>query len=102
MKIDKEQKKYLEENRAVYQFVKSKGWKICKGKLMERIDDLQSIMNVDGKTAEEVLLDVKTRKLIVQELLDWVKSIDGQAEQYEGNLDSLDETEDSYIVTEEE
>ena len=79
---DESQKKYLTENKHLYKFVKSRGWAIAKNKLMERIDDLQSIMNVDGnQTPEQVVLDVKVRRLVSTELLDWAKGLEGQTNQ---------------------
>lgn len=96
-----EQKKYLNENKAVYRFVKSRGWVIAKNKLMEKIDDLQSIMNVDGKTPEEVVMDIKVRKLVCNELLDWVRSLEGQAQQFENNETLLPREQKDYIIREE-
>lgn len=97
MKQTIEEKKYLKENKALYKFIKSEGWKICKDKLVEQINDLQSIMNVDGKTADEVFIDIKVRKIVVEELVRWVDSVEGQANQFENNMDSPGEKVDSFI-----
>ena len=102
MKINPEEKKYIQENKSVYRFVKSRGWKICKDKLMKQIEDLQSVMNVDGKSAEEVFIDIKVRKLVVEELVGWLNSIENQATQFEGNIISPDETDESPYDIEEE
>lgn len=95
---EKAERQYLRDNKSVYQFVKSRGWTIAKGRLMDQISDIQSIMNVDGKTADEVLIDVKVRKLLVEELLKWVKSVEGQAAQHEADGLQKEEEEIDHVI----
>jgi len=100
LKQDKETKEYLDENKAIYQFVQSEGWGFVKGKLIKQIDDLQSIMNLEGaKTPEEMVMDIKVRRIVIEELLRWLGSVEGQAKQFEGNEGSLDERDrPSHII----
>jgi hypothetical protein len=98
----KEQKKFLLDNKSVYRFVKSRGWVIVKNRLLEQINDMQSIMNVEGnQTPEQIVIDLKVRRAVCEELIRWVKSIEGQAEQFENNETSLPQEQKSYIMREE-
>lgn len=74
MKADK-------KNKALLKMVESDGWKVAREKIMNRIDDLQSIMNLESVKPEELVTEVKVRGLVVQELVDILKEIEGEAEQ---------------------
>lgn len=89
---DKEQKKHDDENKALARLVSSKGWQVVRDIVSNKVSDLQSVLNVDGLTAEEVMLDVKVRKLMVKELVDFLGEVEGRVAQYESNDLSPDET----------
>lgn len=99
--MDKERREFIKENNKLVRFVESEEWTYVKGLLMEKINDMQSIMNLEGTlTPEEIILDIKTRRGVVEELVRWVKEVEGKVEQYLANdvNDSLKEK--SYILRE--
>lgn len=100
--MDKEERKFHNDNKKIFNFVKSKHWPLVRDAIYQRIEDIQSVMNVDGLTAEEVFIDIKVRKLLATELLDLIRSIEGQAMQYEQNELNPDESEVSYILRQED
>ena len=83
--MSKEDKKYKEENKELIATVKSEGWKVVRQKLFDRINDLQSILNLDDVKPEDLLTEVKVRGLVVKELHLFLQEIEGQVNQYEGN-----------------
>lgn len=96
--MDKAQQEHLKKNKEVYEFVTSDGWKYVKSEIVKNIEDLQSIMNIDGDTPEAVVLDIKVRKNVMAILLEWLRDVEGMTAQYESNEFSSDETEMMYII----
>lgn len=97
-KARKEKNQFNKENEAVYNFVKSDHWKLIEDKFMERINDLQSIMNIEGKDADAIFFDMKVRRALIEEMLGIIKDFKGQATQYEQNELSPDERGMSTII----
>lgn len=78
--------------------VKSEGWAEAKQMLIERMMDIQSVMNVEGKNEKEVFEDIKLRKNLISEMKDWIADIEGTVSQYEGNKAPVIEEEPDHIV----
>lgn len=72
------------------------GWSIAREKLIERIQDLQNAFNIEDKTADEMLVDLKARKIATTILWDWLQDVEGTAKQLESNTLTL--TKEDYIV----
>lgn len=88
-KLDKETLNVINDGEEIKRLVESIGWQLAKKRLVERIIDLQSVMNVAGDTAETVVIDLKARRIAVDLLLEWLKDVEGTAKQHESNKDML-------------
>lgn len=102
MRQEKEEIEHKKKNKAIYDFVSSDGWKYVKGQMLDTISDLQSIMNIESIDPEAVSREIQVRKNVIDILKEWLESIEGQANQYELNEFSLDESEYMHIVRREE
>jgi hypothetical protein len=82
--MDKETLQVQAEGQMIADYMKSDGYRWLKDRLMEKIMDLQSIMNVDG-TPENVIVDLKARRMAVETLVSLIKQLEGRAEQHTNN-----------------
>lgn len=82
--MDSETAQVQAEGQMIADYVKSDGWRWVKDRLMEKIMDLQSIMNVDG-TPENVIVDLKSRRMAVETLVALIKQVESRAEQHSNN-----------------
>lgn len=80
-------------------YVESDGWRWTKDRLAEKIMDLQSIMNLEGKSPEEIVLDIKARKLTIDILMTTLKQVEGRAEQHRSNQTLAERIDEDIIVT---
>lgn len=88
--VDKETKEVLTEGDFVLALTNSQGWNIVKGKLDARILDLQNINNLNLDSKEDMLTDLKSRKMAADLLFAWLKDdIYGFIEQQEANRSAL-------------
>ena len=96
--MDKAQNEHLKKNKEIYEFVGSDGWKHVRDNLMDKVNDLQSIMNVTQGTPEEVKMDIAVRMATIELLTEWLSDVEGQSAQYEQNdLDPI-RAEASHIM----
>ena len=94
-------KEHIKKNNQLVRFVDSEEWTYVKSLLMDKINDMQSIMNLEGDMkAEEIILDIKTRRGVVEELVSWVKEVEGKVEQYLANDVKDLSKERSHIIRE--
>lgn len=89
---EQEQKKFFDKNKEVHDLANSQQWAMIKVRLFEKIDDLQSVMNVDMENPEQTFQDIKTRKNVIDVLVELMKEVDGEARQFEENELTPDET----------
>lgn len=82
--MDNETAQTHAEGELIANYIKSDGYRWLKDRLMEKIMDLQSIMNVDG-TPENVIIDLKARRMAVETLVSLIKHIEARAEQHSNN-----------------
>lgn len=82
---DQETNEVLTEGEELLNMTRSRGWGIARGKLTEKILDLQNIHNVDDTSIDNVVVDMKSRKLAVAILFAFLKDIEGTASQHEAN-----------------
>ena len=88
-KPDSETREITEEQRKLQELTKSEGWGVARGKLIEYIMDMQSVMNITAKTGEEAIIDIKARMTVVESLNNWLSEIEGTAQQYESNKELI-------------
>lgn len=89
--MDSETQKVYAEGEATYNYVNSKGWNIVKDIFAQKINDLQSIKNLEAGTATKMLHDVKIRLAAVDILLEIIREIEGRAQQHQANIPLMQE-----------
>jgi hypothetical protein len=88
-------KTLFNKNKSIYKLVKSNGWKLFKEQVDQDILDFQSVMNVDVTKPEEIILDIKVRKNLVDYVSKLIAKFEGQAKQFEENeLKEKDQEQD--------
>jgi hypothetical protein len=97
MDKDLETLKTEQEGQLVNDYVKSDGWQYVRDRFTEKIMDLQSIMNVDPDP-NNVIVDLKSRKMAVDILMDLIRDIEGRASQHENNSPILTTQSEEIIV----
>lgn len=79
-KMDKETQEILSEGKQLLSLVNTDGWEMAKNKLVNKIADLQNAFNIEDRTPEEMVIDLKARKIASMILFDWVRDIEGTAQ----------------------
>lgn len=100
--LDKDTQKVLEEGSRLKSLVQNEGWGTAKMKLIKRVANLLSLNNSDlMNTPADLLLQVMTaKKTAADELLGWLKEIEGDVEQAKGNEELVTEVTESLIYEE--
>lgn len=93
-----EDKRILKDGKALYKLANSEGWELARNILMDKMVDLQSVANVEGKTPEEVFNDVKVRRNVAEIMVEWIRDIEGRAEQYESSVSKKKEDDDDVVM----
>lgn len=96
--MEKEEKEYKQRNKELLNMVRSKGWELTRKKLFDRINDLQSVLNLSETDPEKLVIEVKVRGLVVKELVDWLKEVEGEVLQHKDNEFSPSEMFDDINV----
>lgn len=94
---DKETQQVLSEAKQLQSLVGSEGWSVARGKLTQKIIDLQNAFNIEDKSADEMLVDLKARKQASLVLFDWLRDVEGTA----SGADDVRVFRKSYIITKE-
>ena len=84
-----DKQKIITDGEAIRETIKSNGWGLIRRKLTDKIMDLQSVMNIEAKTPEEAVNDIRARKSSIEILVSWLKDVEGDLEQYEDNKNLL-------------
>lgn len=94
-KLDQETSQLKAIAKSLQTLVQNDGWSIARDRLTTKILELQNAFAIEDKTADEMLIDLKARKVASTILFEWLKDIEGTIDQTEINLPSED---NSYIV----
>ena len=97
--MDKDTQKILGEQKQVAKLTETEGWNIARNKLVEKVLDLQNAFNINDGNAEQLLIDIRARKLATSILYDWLKEIEGTKDEYDTNKSTLKGK--PYIIIEE-
>lgn len=92
--MDKETKDILSESKQLQSLVNADGWSVAKSKLVNKITDLQNAFNIEDKTPEGMLVDLKARKIATLILFDWIRDVEGTAQ----SADDFKKQSKGYIV----
>ena len=99
-KIDKLTAKISDEGQAIKDMVGMKGWELAKRKLADKIAGLLNIsnMNIQSADATTIMAVISANKMASDILLAWVKDIEGDAKQFDGNKTIYQQIEDEILV----
>ncbi len=81
---------------------KSDDWAEIRALLFEEINDLQSVMNVEGKTAEEIAAQVGARRAAVELIVSVIQKIEGSQTILNALIPKPKADPSDYIVNEDE
>lgn len=89
--LDKETMEILAKGEEINNFTNSTGWGIVKRNLLERAARLTDISSIDITTnsPEDLLIQIKVNRKASQELLDWLKDVEGSVELHKANKDAV-------------
>lgn len=88
--IFKKSKKEEEINnnaKACHELVHSSAWSDIEQMFIDRIMDIQSVLNVDDSSEQATIIDIKVRGLLARELKDILLDIKGKSERFEMNIE---------------
>lgn len=96
----KEIAKQVEDAKKIAEFVRSEGWQRARRKLYDKILQLDSLNRLpEGLSDEQKLREVGTRAGTVSILLEWLKEVEGDAEQAQATIESLKPAQEEEIVS---
>lgn len=101
-KLDKASEIEVSKLESYARIRKSEEWKIVKGILFEEINDLQSVMNIEGKTAEEIATKVSAAQGAVELLISVIQKIEGSQSTLNALIPKPKMDETDYIHNEDE
>lgn len=78
--MDKETYDVLSEEKKIEQLVKSEEWALVRKKFIDAVLDLQSIRNIQLTDPQSVAIEVQSRNLAVNILMEWMQDVEGTAE----------------------
>lgn len=89
--LDSETLKIEGEGQTIADFVRSDGWNIAKRMLLEKVNLTDSLSSTifEGKTAEQLALEIQSRANSVQIIREWLAQVEGTAHQHESNKAAL-------------
>ncbi len=76
-------KKILSEGEQLQEFVKSDGWKIARKRLTDKLIVLDSFSAIpkEGRTDAAILKEARLREAVNSVIVEWLKEIEGLADQ---------------------
>lgn len=98
--LDKETKKVLSDGEQINDLISSRGWSIAKKKLLQKVAILDSISSVpqDIQNPMNRLRELEIREGVVSVILEWLRDVEGTAQQFKSNAEILQvEKEDSLV-----
>ena len=98
MKLNKETQEVLSDGDQLSLMIKGTGWAIARKRLIDQVMDLQSIRNINEAEPEKMMLDIKARNTAVDILIDWLKDIEGSAEQFKNNFGESDKEREEIVL----
>lgn len=98
-KLDPETIENQMEGQDIADLVGHPGWGRVKSLFEAKLMDLQSVLNIDAKDTEGVIIDIAARKSAIEILREWMNEVEGRAEQHESNK-SLVSNADHVVRTE--
>lgn len=86
-----EDKTLLTDSEEVRKMLETRGWAIVKAKYDQQILDLQNITNIDTSTPDNLMADLKARKMASDILFNFLKlNVYGTVEQQDASRSLVD------------
>lgn len=98
--VDHETAKVVSQSQEIKDMVAMPGWRQARRRLFERMVELDSIdaMLLD-RDPKDVMLDILSRKTVIQLMRNWVMEIEGEAATVDHTVKSFaDERRDDVII----
>lgn len=101
--LDKDTQKIDSEGKALEGLIQHEGWALAKAKLISRVANLLSIDQVDimNTTPDMIIAAITAKKTASTILLDWIKEVEGTANQHKGNAELIEQTVSDFVIREE-
>lgn len=88
--MDKETTEILTEGESMRELTTSRGWRLAKIKLLDKIVELDSISSLEtDRDAADMLQEINGRQVVIKMVLDWIKEVEGRSGQHVNNLGLL-------------
>lgn len=78
---DKETLQIISEQKTIANLVGHDGWKIARQKFVDKMLDLQNAFNIEDTDPTKMLIDLQARKMATGILHDFLREIEGTAQQ---------------------
>jgi len=98
--IDKETQRINHEGEELKAMTKSEGWSLAKGKMLGKIADLLNLSSVDVQNADAatIIQVIGAKKMAADILLSFIREVEGDVAQHEGNKDMMKSVEEIFII----
>jgi len=94
--MDKETKQVISEAERIKYTIDTEGWKIMSRILEDLLEANDSISNLDTIKPEEVLNEIKSRRLAGSIIKDWIDQIQGRV-QNASSFKNIKDEENDYL-----
>lgn len=98
MKPDRETQKVLSDQEKIKLLTEHDGWGIVRKKLLDKLMDMGSILNIQDLSPDKITVEVAGRQLAFQVLKEWLDEVEGTAQQFKNNSELYKEVKDDYLV----
>lgn len=85
MNQDEEDMQTMTEGQVLADFTRSAAWGHIRTMFNNYVLDLQSVMNIDRKSPQDMATEVYARQLATDYLMQLIKNVEGRAQQHEAN-----------------
>lgn len=85
-KLDKETDEVYTRGKKLREVINHDGWEVVEDVFMERVDDLQALGNLDRTAEDSLELQVASREVALEYMMDFWNELKGMVEQHETNF----------------
>ena len=98
--LDQETQRIAQQGAELKAMCESEGWKIAKQKLYEKVANLLNINSTEILNAEAstIIQVIASRKTAADILGQFIKDIEGDVEQHQGNKEMMQAVDEIFIV----
>lgn len=100
VEIDRDTRKVISDGEKMKSTVESAGWGILRNLLLKRAADYYSIGNIDVQQtpAGNLVQVIVARKMVADELMQWLREVESSVEQYKGNVPIFEDLIQEHIL----